>query len=135
LVAGALLAGLAVAASRVLRRVEGDSMAPTLRHRDVVVVVPARADERLRGQVVVIRDPREPARETVKRVAALQGDPFDAMADPVPPGRICVTGDNPARSTDSRSYGPIRSDLLVGRVVARLWPSPGRIPPSADPGN
>ena len=33
-----------------------------------------------------------------------------------------VMGDNRVRSTDSREYGPVRADLLVGRVLLRYWP-------------
>ena len=33
-----------------------------------------------------------------------------------------VMGDNRARSADSRRYGPIRADDVIGAVVARIWP-------------
>lgn len=34
----------------------------------------------------------------------------------VPQGHVWVEGDNPAYSVDSRSYGPIPEQLIVGRV-------------------
>lgn len=38
---------------------------------------------------------------------------------------VYVLGDNRDHSIDSRSFGPIRLELVVGRVLVRFWP-PGR---------
>jgi signal peptidase I len=38
----------------------------------------------------------------------------------VPDGRFLVLGDARETSIDSRAYGPVRSDGLIGRVVLRL---------------
>lgn len=40
---------------------------------------------------------------------------------------IFVQGDNDLVSTDSRTYGLIPFDDVVGTVTFRLWPKPGRI--------
>ncbi len=40
---------------------------------------------------------------------------------------IFVQGDNDLVSTDSRTYGLIPLDDVVGTVTFRLWPKPGRI--------
>lgn len=37
-----------------------------------------------------------------------------------------IEGDNSLNSVDSRNYGPVPVNLLVGRVVARIWPLRGR---------
>ena len=37
-------------------------------------------------------------------------------------GEVFVMGDNRANSTDSRSFGPIREDLIVGHAFLRIWP-------------
>jgi signal peptidase I len=48
---------------------------------------------------------------------------FDPVT--VPEGSLWVMGDNRGNSQDSRRFGPIPSDTVVGRAVARIWP-PGR---------
>jgi nickel-type superoxide dismutase maturation protease len=78
---------------------------------DRVIVLPVRSVAP--GDVVAARDPRHPQRILVKRVAGAG------------PTGIDLRGDNPAASTDSRQFGPVSPDLLVGRVVCRYHP-PGR---------
>jgi nickel-type superoxide dismutase maturation protease len=107
-----VLAGL-VAAHRRLDVVEvrGRSMAPALLPGDRLVVV--RASPRV-GDVVLARDPRHPARELVKRVARLDDSAVE------------LRGDNPAFSTDARTFGSLTLDAVTWRAVARYWP-PGRV--------
>ncbi|MCQ0009633.1 S26 family signal peptidase [Actinomadura madurae] len=45
----------------------------------------------------------------------------------VPDGRLLVLGDNPDRSLDSRHYGYLSGDGVLGVVVRRLEP-PGKEP-------
>jgi len=42
------------------------------------------------------------------------------------PGQYYVMGDNRPVSKDSRSFGPVEDDALIGRAVFRFWP-PSRI--------
>src|SRR5437879_11336913 len=92
--------------------VSGDSMHPALEAGDRLLVVRAR---RLRaGDVVAVADPRQPARTVVKRVAG------------VGPEGVTVLGDDPAASTDSRTYGPVPRRLVQGRAVYRYWPEARR---------
>jgi signal peptidase I len=43
----------------------------------------------------------------------------------VPKGDLWVMGDNRTNSSDSRVFGPIRENTVVGRAILRVWP-PGR---------
>ena len=100
----------------VLARVSGPSMSPTLRHGDRVLVRrlgPGRAVDP--GDVVLARFPAGPDAVVVKRVRRL-----------LPDGRCWVEGDNEFVDRDSRAFGPA---VALGRVLFRLWPRPGRLPP------
>jgi nickel-type superoxide dismutase maturation protease len=99
--------------------VDGRSMSPTLEPGDYLLAV--RADVVRRGSLVVLGHPDRPHYEMVKRVAATPGE---AAGDRnLGPGEYWVTGDNPDGSTDSRTFGPVRQDVLRGRVVLRYWPA------------
>ena len=91
--------------------VHGPSMAPALRSGDALLV---RRGGRVRpGDVVVARFAARPDLLVVKRAVRRAGDGW------------WVEGDNDlAGGADSRSYGPAR---VLGRVVFRYWPRPGRI--------
>ena len=126
-------------------RVTSGSMRPTLSSGDTVVVDKLtgrwRAPEI--GDLVVFHDPRA-GELAVKRVVALGGQEV-ALEDgvlhvdgvrrdgpgidlegvdsvyfgpvTVPVGAVFLMGDNRADSIDSRDFGPVRLDDLVGRVV------------------
>ena len=47
---------------------------------------------------------------------------LDDRAWNVGDGAVFVMGDNRVHSTDSRDYGEIGLDSVLGRVVSRLWP-------------
>jgi signal peptidase I len=44
----------------------------------------------------------------------------------IPPGMYFVMGDNRSQSQDSRFFGPIPKNEIVGRAIFRVWP-PSRI--------
>ena len=94
-------------------------MSPTVRSGDRLLVRRVRAADAVRaGGVVLARFPSRPDLLVVKRVRRAV------------PGGHWVEGDNPLVADDSRAFGPA---VVVGRVVARLWPRPGRLP--AAPGS
>ena len=96
--------------------VTGDSMSPALRAGDRLLVESRTYRRRLPrvGEVVVAPDPREPERELVKRVTAV-----DAQRSLVE-----LRGDAPEASTDSRLFGPVPASAVRWRVVGRYWPRP-----------
>lgn len=42
----------------------------------------------------------------------------------IPHDHVWLEGDSPENSIDSRSYGPVPLDSLIGRACLRLWPLP-----------
>jgi signal peptidase I len=40
----------------------------------------------------------------------------------VPEGMVFVMGDNRANSDDSRGFGPVDEDKIVGRAFVLIWP-------------
>lgn len=129
---------LLIRRSTVVVSVTGHSMVPTLADGDRVVVRRIRRGLPAVGDVVVVgepgpcrpgrKDPPPHARWLVKRVAAVPGDPGPAFlpdwARPadgiVPPDRLVLLGDNASLSRDSRQFGPVPVDRLLGVVLRRL---------------
>lgn len=125
LLTGAVLAwALTWIANRSLRRVEGPSMRPTLAAGDLVLVAPSSLVRVRRGSVVVVPDPRDPHRRTIKRVAGLPGDRV-AVGGRVlraGAGQLVVLGDDPDASTDSRLFGPVAAADVRAVAVAAVRP-------------
>jgi signal peptidase I len=97
----------------VVARVAGPSMTPTVRSGDRLLVRRVAPGDAVRtDEVVLARFPAQPALLVVKRVRRAV------------PGGHWVEGDNPFVTDDSRAFGPA---VVVGRVVGRLWPRPGRL--------
>jgi nickel-type superoxide dismutase maturation protease len=104
---------LPLATAWIAARVTGPSMSPTVRHGDRLLVRRVRpADTVGAGDVVLARFPSRPDLLVVKRVRRAV------------PGGHWVEGDNALVADDSRAFGVA---VVVGRVVGRLWPHPGRL--------
>lgn len=103
--------------------VRGASMVPSLLPGDRLLVESHSYQGRppRRGEVVLAPDPREPGRELIKRVAAV--DDAAASAE--------LRGDAPAGSTDSREFGAVPLSAIRWRAVFRYWPPQraGRLSP------
>ncbi|WP_214416177.1 S26 family signal peptidase [Sphaerisporangium fuscum] len=149
------VAAVAVVAARrrfVVVQVSGLSMWPTYRPGDRVLVRRTAGSEVRRGHVVVFESagrsewssgplpPPAAGAWTIKRVAALAGDPVPddvvraVAAQPgaiVPEGALVVLGDGAESSADSRMWGYLPADRVLGVAVRRL--SPGPSSPDSEP--
>lgn len=118
--------------------VRGLSMTPTFEHGDRLLVRRVGPHRTRTGQIVVVDlppdirpvppgvTPEEALRQrrVIKRVAAVAGEPVPAAVgggpSSVPAGRMVLLGDNPLASGDSRQYGFVPLDAVVGVARRRL---------------
>ena len=133
----------------LLYRVRGESMLPSLTNGDLIVVT-RNTLPLCRGVVIVAAHHKDPDLRSLKRVVGLPGDEVRLVDGvvmiegeeldehylgglPASPGlaegewrmadgECFVMGDNRAHSTDSRAYGPIRLDSIVGEARFLVWP-------------
>ena len=104
---------------RRLLRVIGDSMTPTLPAGAVVMVDPHvyRMRNPREDEIVVARHPRQAEMRIVKRVAAAQPGVYEREEGEE---RVVLSSDNAAAGADSRVFGPVAAELVLGRVTSRL---------------
>ena len=90
-------------------------MQPALQPGDWLLVLrPVRSSRSPRvrpGQIVIARHPGQPGMLLVKRAARREAAGW------------WLASDNPgAGAVDSRVFGPVRDDMVEGRVLLRYWP-------------
>ena len=129
-------------------RIEGNSMEPNLHDSEYVLIdkITYHLHPPERGDVIVFERPGE-ERDYIKRVIGLPGDtvevrggqvwvngvaldePYlnqatrtDTPARVVQPDHYFVMGDNRNNSSDSRSFGAIAEEVIVGRAWLVYWP-------------
>jgi signal peptidase I len=148
LLTAAILAAIVRAAVSIYVIPSG-SMRPSLETGDHILVTPYRFSAPRRGDVIVFRAPGDSGTLMVKRVIGLAGDLIDsrggrvrigqhALAEPyllkqaatdsiapqiIPADSFFVMGDNREDSSDSRRWGALQRELVVGRVRMVLWSS------------
>ena len=130
-------------------RVEGQSMQPNLHNNERIIIEKVSYHLRPpeRGEIVVLRIPGRQSAPLIKRVIGLPGETVaihdgkvyingTALEEPyinqvtygnmpartVPPGNVFVLGDNRNASNDSRFFGMVPFEHIVGRAWLRYWP-------------
>ena len=95
---------------RVRYQISGESMLPGLAPGDFVLVDPTAYEENspIQGDVVLVKHPYQ-AMQMVKRIS-------DVVED-----GVMVIGDNPSASTDSRTFGRIHFEHVLGQVTSRIF--------------
>lgn len=130
--------------------VKGASMEPTFFDHEYLVIdeISYRFKEPVRGDIIVFRYPRDPKQYFIKRIIGLPGETVQVtgsnvyingeqveepyldegtttvgeMVVTLQPDEYFVLGDNRSFSLDSRSFGPLPRQYIVGKTWIRGWP-------------
>lgn len=89
-------------------RVVENSMLPTFREGDEVLVAVGEKRPFSPGDIVIAQHPLKEIK-LIKRVDRVLAD-----------GRLFLLGDNPAESSDSRAFGPVVQQMIIGRVTGKF---------------
>jgi signal peptidase I len=132
-------------------KVEGTSMLPGLEDQERIFInkFVYRWEPISKGDIVVFRYPRDPGKSYIKRVIAGPGDRVvidkgrvyvngrllretyvpaqfvDYRSYPevvVPEEAYFVMGDHRSMSNDSRDFGPVEREFILGKAVMVYWP-------------
>ena len=132
-------------------RVDGRAMEATLNDQDRLLVNKAvyRGQDPGHGDIVMLRYPKNPEKKFVMRIIGVGGDelrmengavfrngtpldePYVLEADrsaddmlprQIPPGFYFVMGDRRNNSSDSRHWGVVPREYVLGKVTRRWWP-------------
>jgi signal peptidase I len=129
-------------------RIEGPSMKPNLQEGQYLIInkIVYRLNPPGRGDIVVFHHPRNPKRDLIKRVIGLPGEAVEVRQDQVlidgaaleepyvlhqggrsirldlGPDDYLVLGDNRPNSDDSRNWGVLKRDQIVGKAWISYWP-------------
>jgi len=130
-------------------RVDGASMQPGLHTNEYVLVdkVSYLFQAPQRGDVIVFHYPLDTSKDFIKRIIGIPGDTIVTTSDSVSvdgqilhepyvslpfnfasntwklgSGQFFVMGDNRNNSLDSRTWGPLDRNYIIGKAVAVYWP-------------
>ena len=143
----ALLVKTYVAEAYMIR---GDSMFPTFKDGQRVMVQKVLYGDVMRGDVIIFASKDDPRKDLIKRVIGLPGENIKVIDGEVyineerleedyvqefsgrryehygpefiPRNKVFVLGDNRPASQDSRVFDAIDDSLVKGKVVLRWWP-------------
>ncbi len=130
--------------------VKGASMEPSFYDNEYLVIdeISYRFKEPIRGEIIVFRYPRDPKQFFIKRIIGLPGETIQITGNSVfvngeeieepylstdteTKGESVITlqadeyfvlGDNRSFSLDSRNFGPLKQEFIVGKTWIRGWP-------------
>ena len=100
-------------------------MLPILSDGDVVITT-SRIDFFQRGSIIVFTHNSNKEILFVKRIIGLPTEILNCNESfqniIIDSDEIFVLGDNQLDSFDSRKYGPIKMDQVLGKIIFRVWP-------------
>jgi nickel-type superoxide dismutase maturation protease len=88
-------------------RVQGDSMSPTVKDGEVVMISPKASVEP--GDIVLAKHPYKQSVKMLKRIESIDEN-----------GEYSLVGDNPGESTDSRTFGTVAREYIDGKAICRV---------------
>ncbi|MEK7616816.1 MAG: signal peptidase I [Patescibacteria group bacterium] len=137
-------------------KVSGNSMVPTFKNGDYILTdkLSYRFGVPKRGDIIVLKNPRDESQDFIKRIIAIPGDTLqienlqvfvngqtlsesylpaetptrtgsfltEGSEVKAGPNQYFVFGDNREHSSDSREWGPVSKEEIVGKVFFRYWP-------------
>jgi signal peptidase I len=131
-------------------RIESHSMQPNFYEGEFILVnkLAYRLGAPKRGDVLVFHNPNNVEEDYIKRIIGLPGDtveirdrailingkqiveeyPVEPLSPQpygpivIEPDHLFVMGDNRPQSQDSRVFGQLSEDLIVGKAWVRVWP-------------
>jgi len=137
-------------------KVSGNSMVPTFHSGDYLITekISYRLGESKKGDIIVLKNPRDESQDFIKRIIATPGDTIKIENNTVfvnggaineyylpagtptqagafltegseikaGPNQYFVLGDNRGHSSDSREWGAVTKEEIVGKAFFRYWP-------------
>lgn len=145
-----LLFNLSCSKNLVPTKIEGNAMLPAFKNGDLVLF-DGNVNEIKRGDVISFKYPKDVTKRYFKRVIGLPGETvtirdghvfindqeldeqyvdqtYNQSKNNFPPirveeGNYYVLGDNRDNSSDSRYWGTVKSDLIIGKYHMTYWHS------------